>query len=96
MLPGSPESERDCLGKRTQPMPEGFTPMTVAEARAILERHGWTQAAIARVSGVHLRTAQRWFAADGEVPGPVAALLRLFDRHPGIRPPELHVVRPLT
>lgn len=84
LLPGSTP-----LGKRTNPLPEGFQPMTVAEAREILERHNWTQAAFARTAGVHLRTAQRWFADEGDVPGPVAALLRLYDKFPGCRPPEL-------
>jgi transcriptional regulator with XRE-family HTH domain len=64
--------------------------MTVAEARAILDRHDWTQAAIASAMGVHLRTAQRWFTeTERDVPGPVAALLRLYDAHPAVRPAVL-------
>lgn len=63
--------------------------MTGAEARAILERHGWTQASVAEAMDVHLRTAQRWFTESDRVPGPVAALLRLYDEYPAVRPAVL-------
>lgn len=63
--------------------------MTVAEARAILAKHDWTQVSIAESMGVHLRTAQRWFTESEQVPGPVAVLLRLFDQYPAVRPPAL-------
>lgn len=88
ILPASSAGE-SLVGRRKYPPPESSTPMTVAEARAILERHDWTQAAIAAAMGVHLRTAQRWFTESEQVPGPVAALLRVYDKHPTVRPPEL-------
>lgn len=68
--------------------------MTVLEAREILERHTWTQQAIATAAGVHLRTAQRWFTETEHVPGPVATLLRLFDQYPICRPPSLRGTPP--
>lgn len=61
--------------------------MTVAEARRILDRFHWTQGDVALALGVTLRTMQRWLKEDrGDIPGPLAAALDTWQRHPESQP----------
>jgi DNA-binding XRE family transcriptional regulator len=56
------------------------------DIRRARDRLGITTAAMARLVGVSLRTAQRWINAGEEVPEPVWRLLKVCGEHPELVP----------
>lgn len=67
--------------------------MEPEELRRALVQLDLTQAEAARALGVGLRTVQGWVAGEHEIPGPAARLVRLWLRHPGLRPPAANADR---
>ena len=61
-------------------MPE---PMTSAEARRIIARLGWTQAATAASLAISERRLREWLKPGNEVPARSAELLRRLAKEEG-------------
>jgi transcriptional regulator with XRE-family HTH domain len=61
--------------------------MTVAQARRILQRFGWTQDDVATALAASLRTVQRWLSEEHEyVPARLAVPLRAWAAFPETQP----------
>lgn len=56
--------------------PYMFREMDNQELKDKLERLGWTQADLARNSGITVQTVNSWYKGKTAVPNPVAALMR--------------------
>lgn len=59
--------------------------MTPAELSAALEALDVSRGELARVVGATTKSAQRWVADGGSVPGAVAVIVRLLLRRPELR-----------
>jgi len=59
--------------------------MQPMELRALLAELEIVQEDFGRALGVGQKTAQRWVAEGGSVPGPVAIVAALIKRHPQLR-----------
>lgn len=70
-------------------MQRSHAPMTPAELRQARLDLGLTLAAMATAAGIaNLRTIQRYERGHYPIPGPVAALVRLWLAHPDTAPPR--------
>lgn len=56
--------------------------IVMPDPRAIRERLGLSQTALAALMGVSVRTLQDWEQGRRTPSGPAASLLRIADRHP--------------